>query len=129
MLPLLNALLVFPPGTTPFPGGNNTSVSPLLCSRFRRETFALKTQPWKGWSVIFSMCEAHAVAFALLLLLHLLWLLPLILLLLFRDAVRHFLRRAPAPRRNALQPAATLLAGFGPRRAPVGTLAGLLMRS
>ena len=65
----------------------------------------------------------------LFLLLHLLLLLLLILLLLFRDAVRHFLRKAPAPRRNALQPAATWLAGFGPRRAPVGTVAGLLTRS
>ncbi len=65
----------------------------------------------------------------LLLLLHLLLLLPLILLLLFRGAARHFMRRVPALRMNALQPAATWLAGFGPRRAPVGTVAGLLMRS
>ena len=28
-------------------------------------TFWPETQPWKGWSVIFSMCEAHAVAVAL----------------------------------------------------------------
>ena len=65
MLPLLYALLVFPPGTTLFPGGNKTPVSHVLSLRFRREPFAPKTQPWKGWSVIFSMCEAHAVAFAL----------------------------------------------------------------
>ena len=65
----------------------------------------------------------------LLLLLYLLLLLPLILLLLFRGAARHFLRRAPAPSKNALQSAATWFAGFGPRRAPVSTVAGLLMRS
>jgi hypothetical protein len=47
-----------------FPGGNIQPTSCFFCSRFRRETFALETQPWKGWSVIFPMCEAHAFAFA-----------------------------------------------------------------
>lgn len=71
----------------------------------------------------------HLLLHLLLLLLHLLLLLPLILLLLFRGAARHLMRRASAPRMNALQPAATWLAGFGPRRAPVGSVAGFLMRS
>ena len=80
------------------------------------------------------MCEAHPLLPLLLLLLLLLFLLLhlrllLSLLLLFRDAVGHSMRRAPALRRDALQCAAVWLAGFGPRRTPVGSVAGLLMRS
>ncbi len=76
------------------------------------------------------MCEAHTLLFLLLpLLLHLPLLLQLSLLLLFRDAARYLMQGALVPCINALQSAATWLAGFGPRRAPVSSVAGLLMRS
>ena len=65
----------------------------------------------------------------LVLLLHLLLPLRLLLLLLFRGAARHLMQGAPVPCINALQSAATWLAGLGPRRKPVGSVAGLLIRS
>ena len=113
-----------------FPGGNNVLLSTLLCSRFRREPFALETQPWKGWSVNIPHVQSASLLFLLLpLLLPLLLLWLLLLRLLFRDATRHLMPGVPAPCINALQSAATWPAGLGPRRAPVGSVAGLLMRS
>ena len=62
--------------------------------RFR---FGLKLNPGRDEVSSFSMCEAHAVAFALVVAAASEVFLAAILLLLFRDAVRHFLRRAPGP--------------------------------
>ena len=75
------------------------------------------------------MCEAHAVAFALVVV-------AAFAVVVAADLAVAVLWRSPSlhagsrsPRMNALQPAATWFAGFGPRRAPVGIVAGLLMRS
>ena len=69
----------------------------------------------------FSMCEAHAVVFALAVAAAVAVVLAVVLAVAVAVAV---------PWRNAsLQPAATWFAGLGPRRAPVSAVAGLLTRS
>ena len=82
-----------------FPGGNIFFLSCFFCSCFRRETFALETQPWKGWSVNLLHVQSTLLLPLLLSLhlplplrLHLRLRLRLLLRLLFRDATRHFMQ-------------------------------------
>ena len=123
---LSSFLLPFPPGTTLFPGGNDLRLSTCLLFTFPPGTICIRNSTLEG-------VECHLLhvrsASLLFLLLPLLLRLRLLLLLLFRGAARHLMQGLPVPCINALQSAATWLAGLGPRRTPVGSVAGLLMRS
>ena len=69
----------------------------MLCVGSQLGTFSVETQPWKGWSVILLHVRSTSLL-SLLLPLHLL--LRLFLLLLFRDATRHFVQERQLPART-----------------------------